>query len=125
MIGWAALLAALGPALGKALYDVGKDVVIDPLLEPASEELNQRMLRGYRKRVDEAKLLEVGCNAGYAIPGGAPSARPGPLPAGVLSGAGNVSVSLSAGFSRREIGWDALPAALAQRSRWESVYVSV
>mgnify|MGYP001060558048 CR=1 FL=1 len=56
MIGWAALLAALGPALGKALYEAGKKVLAEPLIEPATEQLKERMLRGYRERVDDAKL---------------------------------------------------------------------
>jgi len=56
MIDWSALLAALGPALGKALYDVGEKIVFEPLLEPAGEALKERMLRGYKARVDEARL---------------------------------------------------------------------
>jgi formylglycine-generating enzyme required for sulfatase activity len=63
---WMTLLAALGPALGKALYEVGKTVVAEPLMEPATEQLKERVMGGYEKRVDAAKVREAVQAAGEA-----------------------------------------------------------
>lgn len=54
-----AFLVALGPALAKALYEVGKELVVKPLLEPATGQLKERLLRGYRARPDDAKVIKA------------------------------------------------------------------
>lgn len=56
---WVNWLAVLAPALAQALFKVAEKVLVEPMQAPATEQMKRWVQRGYKAKVDDAKVRQA------------------------------------------------------------------